>query len=72
MSTSRIAEIQRIYATTDLVEARRLMDQIQRRLVVVGELERIYAPAEGLAKFDKMGLEKIYDAEGVAIYRVPR
>jgi YYY domain-containing protein len=68
----RIAEIQRIYATTDLAEARQLLDRYQVGLVVVGELERIYAPAEGLAKFDKMGLQKIYDVEGVAIYRVPR
>ncbi len=68
----RIADVQRIYATTDIAEARRLMDQYNVGLVVVGELERIYAPAEGLVKFDKMGLEKIYDAEGVAIYRVPR
>ncbi len=68
----RIADIQKIYATTDLAEARRLIDRYNVGLVVVGALERIYAPAEGLAKFDKMGLEKIYDAEGVAIYRVPR
>jgi len=68
----RIAEVQRIYTTTDIAEARRLLDKYNVGLVVIGELERIYAPAEGLAKFDKMGLQKIYDVEGVAIYRVPR
>ncbi|OAI42861.1 hypothetical protein AYO41_03345 [Verrucomicrobia bacterium SCGC AG-212-E04] len=68
----RIAEVQRIYATTDLDEARKLIDRYGVQLIVVGELERIYAPPEGLEKFDRMGLEKIYDAEGVAIYRVPR
>ena len=68
----RIADVQRIYATTDAAEARLLLDRYNVQLVVVGELERIYAPAEGLEKFDHMGLTKIYDAEGVAIYRVPR
>ena len=68
----RIADVQRIYATTDLEEARRLLDQYGVQLIVVGDLERIYAPADGLAKFSRMGLRKIYDAEGVAIYRVPR
>ncbi len=68
----RIADVQRIYATTDLDEARRLIDRYGVQLIVIGELERIYAPPEGLEKFSKMGLTKIYDAEGVAIYRVPR
>ena len=68
----RIADVQRIYATTDVEEARRLLNRYGVQLIVVGEVERIFAPAEGLAKFDQMGLEKIYDIEGVAIYRVPR
>jgi uncharacterized membrane protein len=68
----RINDIQKIYATTNIAEARRLIERYGVQLIVIGELERIYAPAAGLAKFEKMGLEKIYNAEGVAIYRVPR
>jgi uncharacterized membrane protein len=41
------------------------------QLVIVGELERLFGTAEGIAKIAHMGLEEIYNAGGVQIYRVP-
>ncbi len=67
----RIADVRTIYRTADVELARRLMASYGVSLVVVGELERIYGTPEGLGKFPRMGLAKIYDAEGVQIYRVP-
>lgn len=68
----RIAETQLIYRTSDAGQARRLMDKFGVRLVVVGELERLFGTPEGIAKFEHMGLEKLYDEADVQIYRVPR
>ncbi len=68
---ARIAEVQAIYRTPDPQLARALMNRYGVRLVVVGELERLFGTPEGIEKFAHMGLEKIYDQENVAIYRVP-
>ncbi|MBS0659045.1 MAG: glycosyltransferase family 39 protein [Verrucomicrobia bacterium] len=68
----RIAEVQLIYRTPDAGLARRLLDKFEVQYLVVGELERLFGTPEGIAKFEQMGLEKVYDAEGVQIYRVRR
>lgn len=66
----RIAEVQLIYRTPDAGLARRLMDKYEVKYLVVGELERLFGTPEGIAKFESMGMEKVYDVEGVQIYRV--
>ncbi len=68
---TRIAETQLMYRTPDVAQTRALLAKYGVKLVVVGELERLFGTPEGIAKFASMGLEKIYDAEGVTIYRVP-
>lgn len=67
----RIADVQTLYRTTDDALARELLAKYGVRLIVVGELERLHAPAEGLEKFARLGLAKIYDRENVQIYEVP-
>lgn len=74
----RTADVRRMYDTTDVAEAERLLDAYGVELIIVGELERAIYNAGGLAKFDQMvadgRLTQIYptvDAEAspVRIYR---
>ena len=50
-----------------------MLDRYGVELIYVGELERAYFPASGLAKFEALngrGLEVIYENSDVRIYRV--
>ena len=51
---ARAGDIREIYETVDLERAQSLLRAYNVRYVVVGQLERIYYPGAGLAKFDKM------------------
>jgi uncharacterized membrane protein len=71
--TPQLADAQRLYASTDPLEAAEILDRRRVRLVYVGPLERaLYAP-ESLAKFDALVaqglLERLYENEGVVLYR---
>ena len=75
--TQRRAEVDLFYTTTDHQQALELLRKYQVHYVVVGELERLYYPSEGLAKFTTMegdSLERVYPANGedsdVTIYQV--
>jgi YYY domain-containing protein len=52
---SRLADVQEIYRTTDDTVARQLLEQYGVDYVFVGELERRDYPADGLAKFARLG-----------------
>ncbi len=67
----RIADVQAIYSTGSDAHARSLIDKYGIGLVVVGELERAFAPEPAVDKFARLGLIQIYRAEGTAIYQVP-
>ncbi len=69
---ARIADVQFLYRTPDAAAARAMMRRYEVGLVVVGELERRFGTPEGCAKFARMGLERLYDSEGVTVWRVPR
>ena len=68
----RAKHIAQIYETGDLKLAQELMARYQVRLVVVGDLERIFYPGEGLNKFDIMlqqgAASKVFDNGHTAIY----
>ena len=71
---ARAADIQLIYTTDDLAKAKALLDGYGVRYVVVGDLERIFYPGEGLGKFDIMAqlgaASKVFDNGHTAIYRI--
>jgi len=68
---ARIDEVRAFYASTDTDLAHNLLKKYGVQLIIVGELERIYGTPEGIAKFERMGLTKLYDQDNVRIYRVP-
>ena len=70
---TRRRDVELAYTTTSLTELQNVLDRYDVDLIYVGELERAYYPAEGLAKFDDLidrGLEIVYENTDVRIYRV--
>ena len=69
----RAAHVRLAYETTDATIAEELLRRYDVAYVVVGELERLNYPAEGLAKFERMAesgmLTKVYENEGATIFR---
>jgi len=61
-----------MYSDPSPVRAQPLLDKYGVRYVYVGELERAYYSAAGLAKFEQMSvsLRPVYQADGVTIYQV--
>ena len=69
----RAQDVERIYSATDAAEALELLRAYDVEYVYVGQLERLYYPADGLAKLDaEMApfLEEVYRSQQVSIYRV--
>ena len=69
----RIEDVDRMYGSTSRQEALTLLRRYGVGYVYVGPLERLYYPAHGLAKFDRMvgaGLDMVFQTEQVSIYRV--
>ena len=56
-----------MYETTDEDRALSLLRQYRVKYVVVGDLERITYPGDGLSKFESMG-RKVFENQGTAIY----
>ncbi len=70
---TRRRDVELAYTTVNEAELLEVLDRYAVDLIYVGELERAYYPATGLAKFDDLvgrGLEIIYENEAVRIYRV--
>jgi len=71
----RIDEVINFYDTTDLQAALDFLRRYDVRYVVVGDLERTYYAAEGIAKFSRLveqgKLQEIFSVPGhVSIYKV--
>ena len=75
----RRADVHALYSTTDVENARRLIEKYGVRYVYVGQLERLYYPQAGLEKFERMAqyglLSPVYPTPDspnpeVRIYRV--
>ncbi|MBI4507835.1 MAG: hypothetical protein HY691_20075 [Chloroflexi bacterium] len=66
----RQREVATLYATPDAAEARRLLERLHVRWVLVGENERAAYPPAGLAKFERL-LRVAYSEDGVTIYGNP-
>ncbi len=69
----RASDVDRIYSTPAAAEALDLMRKYDVEYVYLGQLERLYYPAQGLAKFDEAmasALDEVYRTDQVRIYRV--
>ncbi|MBI2321595.1 MAG: hypothetical protein HYU88_05770, partial [Chloroflexi bacterium] len=69
----RAADVRVMYADPDPARKLDLLRRYDVRYVYVGELERAYYPAPGLAAFEQLlggGLERVYQNPGVVVYRV--
>ena len=69
----RIEDVKRIYSNQDAGEALFLMRKYGVEYVYVGQLERLYYPEAGLAKFDRelgSNLVPVFRTDKVTIYRL--
>ena len=69
----RLQDVDTIYSTTSTSEALEILRRYNVEYVYVGELERLYYPKSGLAKFEAGldgALDRVYDSADVTIYRL--
>ncbi len=70
----RIGDVQTMYNTTDIAQTLFLLDRYHVAYIYVGDLERAFYDAKGIAKFDGMAhagqLELVYQNDHVKIYKV--
>jgi YYY domain-containing protein len=66
---SRAADVQTLYTTTDLAEARRLIAEYGVDYVVFGPIERTTYGDAGVDKWDQLGT-KVFDQGGTTIWRL--
>ena len=70
---ARIADVERMYRTTNVGEFTELIDEYAVEYVYLGRTERLYFPEPGIAKFDDLVgtlLEVYYANDAVTVYRV--
>ncbi|MBI2916833.1 MAG: glycosyltransferase family 39 protein [Chloroflexi bacterium] len=71
MVDERLRDVDILYRTGDVGTARSILEKYGVRYVVVGQVERLYYPAQGLAKFDSMpNTRLVYDQPGARVYEV--
>ena len=63
----RARDVREMYETIDVERTLELLRQYRVKYVVIGDLERITYPGEGLRKFDEMA-KKVFDNQETAIY----
>ncbi len=70
----RIGDVQTMYNTVDVAQTLYLLDRYHVAYIYVGDLERAFYNAKGIAKFDAMAhagqLELVYQNDHVQIYKV--
>jgi uncharacterized membrane protein len=69
----RAEEIEAFYSSPEVDDALSFLKKYEVRYVMVGQLERIYYPAEGLAKFEngiQGSLKLVHTNPGLQIYEV--
>ena len=64
----RVDHVREMYETLDNERALELMRQYRVQYVVIGDLERVTYPGDGLAKFDHLG-KKVFENYGTTIYK---
>jgi uncharacterized membrane protein len=66
---NREADVKALYTTSDLDQARALIDRYGVGYVVFGPIERTTYGDAGLAKWDRLGA-KVFDRDGTTIWRL--
>jgi YYY domain-containing protein len=66
---TREADVKTLYTTTNLTEARALIDRYGVDYVVFGPIERTTYGDAGLGKWDELG-EKVFDEAGTTVWRL--
>jgi uncharacterized membrane protein len=69
----RLSDVKSLYSTTDESIAADILRLYEVDYLVIGDLERLYYPQSGLAKFermDKYGVSKVYVNNSVSIYQI--
>ena len=70
----RIQDTQLLYSDPSIVTAQKILDRYGVKYIVVGELEKMYYPQDGLSKLDRMvqdgALRIVYQNPGVRVYEV--
>ena len=67
----RDVDVRRLYVTTDVAEARRLLARYGVGYVVFGPIERTDHGDDGLAKWDELG-RRVYERQGTTIWAISR
>ena len=73
MVQPRIRDVDRIYSTSDVSQAMSLLDRYGVKYVYLGQVEKLYYPADGIAKFEAglaPRLRTVFETEHVTIYEV--
>jgi YYY domain-containing protein len=68
---NREADVRTLYTTTDLDEARELIDRYDVAYVVFGPIERTTYGDKGLAKWDEIGT-RVFDRDDTTVWRLQR
>ncbi len=69
----RISDVNNFFGTTDIGQAQQILRKYGVQYVIVGDVERNYYPAQGIAKFNSgLGgaLELAYQNPGMQIWHV--
>jgi YYY domain-containing protein len=66
---NRAADVKTLYTTSDLDQARALIDRYGVEYVVFGPIERTTYGDAGLAKWDRLGA-KVFDRDGTTVWRL--
>ena len=73
MVASRIRDVDYIYSTSDASQAMSLLNRYDVKYVYLGQVERLYYPADGIAKFEAglaPHLRTVFETDHVTIYEV--
>ena len=70
---SRIRDVDYIYSTSNVTHAVSLLNRYNVKYVYLGQVEKLYYPADGIAKFEAglaPYLRTVFETEHVTIYEV--
>ncbi len=73
MVGARIRDVDYIYSTSDVSRALSLLDRYDVKYIYLGQVERLYYPADGIAKFEAglaPHLKTVFETDHVTIYEV--